>query len=77
MHLSVRLKPDLERLLDQASKRTHKKRSVLVHEALTEYLQPRQPNLGDLIQQALEKSPGGFGIERNQPDTADKRNWGR
>ena len=77
MPTSVRLKPEVERLLDQACRRTHKKRSVLIHEALTEYLKPRQPRLGDLIREALEDSPEGFGIERGQPKVPDKRDWGR
>ena len=77
MPMSVRLEPELERLLDQACKHTRKKRSALIREALAEYLKPRRPRLGDLIRQALAESPGGFGIERNQPGAADKRDWGR
>jgi len=77
MPTSVRLKADLERLLDQTCKRERKKRSALIQEALAEYLKPRRPRLGDLIRQMLAESPGGFGIEREQPRTADKRNWGR
>ena len=77
MPTSVRLKPEIERLLEQACKRTRKKRSALIHEALSEYLKPRQPRLGDLIREALKDSPGGFGLERSQPDTADKRDWRR
>jgi predicted transcriptional regulator len=77
MPTSLRLKPDIERLLDQACRRTHKTRSALIHEALSEYLKPRQPRLGDLIRAALKDSPEGFGLERGQPDEADKRDWRR
>ena len=77
MPTSLRLKPDLERLLDQACKRTRKNRSALIHEALAEYLKPRHPRLGDLIRQALAESPDGFGIKRGQRGAADKRDWER
>ena len=77
MPMSVRLKPDIERLLDQACRHTRKKRSVLIHEALAVYLRPRRARLGDLIRQALVESPGGLGIERDQPRRVDKRSWGR
>ena len=77
MPTSVRLKPDIERLLEQACKRARKKRSALIHEALAEYLKPRRPKLGDIIREALEEFPEGFGIERDQPRATDKRNWRR
>ena len=77
MPVSVRLKPDIERLLERACRQTRKKRSALIHEALTVYLKPRRARLGDVIRQALVESPGGFGIERGQPRAVDKRNWRR
>ena len=77
MPMSVRLKPDIERLLDQACKHARKKRSALIHEALAEYLKPRRARLGDVIRQALAESPGGFGFERGQPRALDKRDWRR
>ena len=77
MPMSVRLKPDIERLLDQACRNARKKRSALIHEALAQYLKPRRPSLGEVIRQSLAESPEGFGIERGQPRAADKRRWGR
>ena len=77
MPTSVRLKPDIERLLDQACKNTRKKRSALIHEALAEYLKPRRPRLGDVIRRSLAESPDGFAIERSQPRAVDRRRWGR
>ena len=75
MPTSVRLKPEIERLLDQACKRGHKNRSAVINEALAEFLKPARPRLGDLIREALKDSPEGFGIEREQPSTVDKRDW--
>lgn len=75
MPVSVRLKPEVEQLLKQACKRERKTRSALIHEALTSYLQPRKARLGDVIREALAQAPKGFGIERRQPRSADKRDW--
>ena len=75
MPISVRLKPQLERLLDSACKRERKTRSELVHEALAAFLRPKRGNLGDAIAEALAASPRGFGIQRNQPAAAESRDW--
>ncbi len=77
MPISVRLKPELERLLGLASRRERKSRSAIVHEALTERLQPLRPRLGDAIREVLADAPDGFALERKQPRAADKRAWGR
>ena len=77
MPTSVRLRPEIEKLLDQACRRMRKKRSAVIHDALAEYLKPRQPRLGDVIREALEEWPEGFGIERAQPRASDKRDWRR
>ena len=77
MPISVRLKPELESLLAQASRRRRKSRSALIHDALTVFLKPQRPRLGAAISRALAEAPDGFGIERAQPKGADKRNWGR
>ena len=76
MPISIRLKPNLERLLNAECRRERKSRSALIHEALAAYLRPKQPNLGDAIAEALAASPRGFGIERDQPAATDKRDWG-
>ncbi|MEO7726767.1 MAG: hypothetical protein ABIS45_05895 [Burkholderiales bacterium] len=76
MPISVRLKPELESLLAQASRRSRKSRSALIHDALTIFLKPQRPRLGTAISRALAEAPDGFGIERMQPKAADKRNWG-
>jgi predicted transcriptional regulator len=75
MPISVRLKPQLERLLDSACKRERKTRSALVHEALAAFLRPKRANLGDAIAEALATSPRGFGIQRKQPTAAETRDW--
>ena len=75
MPMSVRLKPEVERLLDRACKRGRKTRSALIHEALTAYLEPRKARLGDVIRDALGKPAEGFYLVRSQPRSADKRNW--
>jgi predicted transcriptional regulator len=77
MPISVRLKPDLEQLLDKTSRRDRRSRSALVQDALTAFLKPQQPKLGSAIRQALTKMPRGFGIGREQPPAADKRDWKR
>ena len=77
MPLSVRLKPEVEQLLDKASRRDRKSRSTLVNEALSAFLKPQRPRLGAAIRQALAESPGGFGIVREQPAVADERDWKR
>ena len=77
MPLSVRLKPDLERLLDQVSRRAGKSRSAVIHEALAAFLKPQTPRLGSAIRRALAEAPEGFGIERKQPALTDRRSWKR
>jgi predicted transcriptional regulator len=77
MPISVRLKPDLEQLLDKASRRDRRSRSALIHDALTAFLKPQRPKLGAAIRDALANTPRGFGIGREQPLVADKRDWKR
>ena len=73
--ISVRLKPELSKVLERECKRQHKTRTALIHEALAAYLKPQQRNLGDALADALAAAPRGFGIERAQPVTADPRDW--
>lgn len=75
MAISVRLKPELSKVLERECKRQRKTRSALIHEALAAYLKPKQRNLGEALAEALAASPRGFGIERAQPATVDKRDW--
>ena len=77
MAISVRLKPDISKALERECKRQHKTRTALIHEALAAFLQPARPRLGDVIRELLADSPQGLGLERNQPEVADQRNWGR
>ncbi len=77
MPLSVRLKPEVEQLLDNASRRDRKSRSTLVNEALSAFLKPQRPRLGAAIRHALSGTPDGFGIERKQSTDTDKRDWKR
>ena len=77
MPISIRLKPELERLLVQATRRERKTRSAVIHDALAAFLVHRRPRLGDAIRRALAEAPEGFGIERGQPTRADKRAWKR
>lgn len=73
MTLSVRLKPELARLLDKACRRQRKSRSSLVHDALTQYLEPERPRLGDVLREVLADCPQGLGIERRQPPAPERR----
>ena len=73
MPLSVRLNPQLARLLDRAVRRQRKSRSALVHEALHQYLSPPRQRLGDVIREVLADSPEGLGIERLQPSAPEPR----
>jgi predicted transcriptional regulator len=75
MAMSIRLKPELERLLDQRAKAERKTRTDLVHEALSAWLKPASPGLGSAIRAALVDTPDGFNIERNQPAQSDARDW--
>jgi len=77
MPISVRLKPHLERLLDEAGRRKRKSRSALIHDALDDFFKRQRPKLGDAVRRALAEAPQGFGIEREQPAKADKRAWKR
>ena len=77
MPISVRLKPELENLLDKASQRNRRSRSALIHAALAAFLKPQRPKLGAAIRRALAEMPEKLGIEREQPKAADKRDWGR
>ncbi len=76
MPTSIRLKPDIEKLLDKACKRQGRTRSALIHDALAAFLDPQQARLGDIIGAALRNSPQGFGIERDQSAQSDTRHWG-
>lgn len=75
MAISVRLKPEIEKVLERECKRQRKTRTALIHEALAAFLQPERPRLGDVIREALADSPMGLGLERNQPQAADARDW--
>ena len=77
MPLSVRLKPQLEQLLDAAARRERKSRSAIIHEALAVRLRPVKPRLGDAIRAALANAADGFALERKQPRRVDRRAWGR
>lgn len=77
MPLSVRLKPEIERLLDTTSRRERKTRSAVIHDALAAFLKHRRPRLGDAIRHALTEAPEGFGMERKQPRAAERRAWNR
>jgi predicted transcriptional regulator len=77
MPISIRLKPDIEQLLDQRARREHKTRTDLIHEALVAWLKPASPGLGSAIREALVDAPDGFGIERSQPPESDPRDWRR
>ncbi len=77
MPMSVRLKPELERLLGAAARRERKSRSAIIHEALTARLKPFQLHLGDVIRAALAEAPEGFGLDRAQPSAAEQRAWKR
>ncbi len=77
MAVSVRLKPDISKALERECKRQRKTRTALIHEALVAFLQPARPRLGDVIRELLADSPQGLGLERNQPEVADQRDWGR
>ena len=75
MPLSVRLRPEVEQLLDNACQRDRKSRSTLVNDALSAFLKPQRARLGAAIRHALSTTPGGFGIEREQPTDTQKRDW--
>ena len=77
MAISVRLRPDIEKMLQRECKRQHKTRTALIHEALAAFLQPERPRLGDVIREVLADSPAGLGLRRDQPEAADTRDWAR
>lgn len=77
MSISVRLKPDIAKRLERECKRQRKNRTELIHEALTAFLQPERPRLGDVIREVLADSPQGLGFERQQPAQAEQRDWER
>jgi predicted transcriptional regulator len=73
----VRLKPDLEELLDATARRERKSRSAIIHEALAARLRPVKPRLGDVIRAVLATAPAGLRLERKQPSKTDRRAWKR
>jgi predicted transcriptional regulator len=75
MAISVRLKPELSKVLERECKRQRKTRSTLIQEALAAYLKPKQRNLGEVLAEALVGAPRGFGIKRKPPATVDRRAW--
>lgn len=75
MSISVRLKPELSKVLERECKRQRKTRTALIHEALTAFLQPSRPRLGDVIRDVLTDAPQGLGIERGLPGVAERRDW--
>ena len=77
MPLSVRLKPELEQLLEATARRERKSRSAIIHEALAARLRPVKPRLGDVIRGALAGRSDGLALERKQPSKVDRRAWKR
>ena len=77
MPISVRLKPELERLLAEASRREGKSRSAIIHDALSARFGLNRPRLGQVIRKALAVAPDGFALERSQPGAAERRDWKR
>lgn len=77
MAISVRLKPELSDVLERECKRQRKTRTALIHEALTAYLQPQRPTLGDVLRDVMADTPDGWGLERDQSATSDTRDWGK
>ncbi len=78
MTVSVRLKPEIAKVLERECKRRRKTRTALIHEALEAFLQPPPTaRLGEVIRGVLADSPRGLGLERAQPEAADLRDWGR
>lgn len=77
MPISVRLKPELQRLLDEFSKRQRKSRSAVIHDLLSAQLVRQRPHPADAFRQALAHSPRGLGVKRSQPRRSDKRGWKR
>ncbi len=73
MSVSVRLRPDISKVLERECKRQRKTRTALIHEALEAFLQPARPRLGDVIRDILADAPQGLGLERNQPPASDPR----
>ncbi len=77
MLIPVRLTPELSKVLERECKRQRKTRTVLIHEALTAFLQPQRPLLGDVLREVMADTPDGWGLERKQPATSDARDWGK
>lgn len=77
MAISVRLKPELSKALERECKRQRKTRSALIHEALTAFLQPQRPALGDVLRDIMADTPAGWGLQRDQPAASDARDWGK
>jgi predicted transcriptional regulator len=77
MPISVRLKPQLQRLLDELSRRERKSRSAVIHELLNAQLARRRMHPAEALRRVLSEVPGGFGVKRQQPRRADKRAWKR
>ena len=73
MLVSLRLKPEVVRLLKQACKSERKTRTAVIHDALKQYLSPLRPPLGDVIREVLADCPEGLGIERLQPFAPEPR----
>lgn len=77
MSVSVRLKPEISKMLERECKRQRKTRSALIHEALAAFLQPQRPRLGDVLRDLMADTPDGWGLQREQPAESDARDWGR
>jgi len=75
MSISVRLKPELAKVLERECRRQRKTRTALIHEALIAFLQPPRPRLGDVFRDVLADMPEGLGIERGPQGVADRRDW--
>lgn len=77
MSVSVRLKPEISKMLERECKRQRKTRTALIHEALAAYLQPQRLPLGDVLREVMADTPDGWGLQRDQPVENDTRDWGR
>ena len=74
MPISIRLEPELEKLLEALCKREHKTKTEIIHYALRQVLVPKK-SAAQTIKEALREIEPGFHIERNQPMKSDERDW--
>lgn len=72
--MTIRLEPDLKRRLDQLAEATHRSKSFLAAEALRDFVELNEWQIGEIQNAIKEADAGDFASEQAVEETMNK--WG-